>query len=232
MEGFFTSQAHEMPWIEDSDILAAAEGWGVVVESGAETGTAAMVRAMINRELGFSIIESAEVDRRFDPAPPSRIPHVQLGGPWSEVTEVRIGVNYDAPDGELLVADRDYHLVKRRFANEAGTEVILGVEFNRQLGRNGQSIQLTGKTGIWDEDDVPVELISAAANLGAAYLAATSSGAADATDMTETTTGQVKTKFGRATSFKEWDGLSARGRAAVTQAMMVLDVYRMSEVYG
>ncbi|ARU40205.1 hypothetical protein CCB80_03245 [Armatimonadetes bacterium Uphvl-Ar1] len=201
-----------MAWLEDADVLAAAEGWGVVVESGAEVGTAAMVRAMVNRELGYSIIKSAEVDRRFDPAPPSRIPHVQLGNPWSEVTEVRIGVSYDAPSGELLVADRDYHLVKRRFVDDAQTEVIVGVEFNRQLGRNGQSIQLTGKTGIWAEVDVPNELVSAGAQLGAAYLAATAASATDASDMTETTTGQVKIKFGRATSFKEWDGLTARGR--------------------
>jgi hypothetical protein len=220
-----------MPWIEDADILDMVTSWGVEVVSGSEEGTGAVAERLIERELGFKIILDADaVDRLFDPGPRARITYVQFGQTWGDIDEIAVGCDYENEDGTVLVARRDYDLMTKEMPD--GTIVNVGVTFKVGVPNIGQSIKVTGKQGIWADADVPADLVMAGKLIGAAYLAASSSAANDASDITETTTGQVRIKFGRSTSFKEWDGLTARGQSAINQAAMIIDAYAWTEIYG
>jgi hypothetical protein len=218
-----------MAWLSDAEVLSTAESWGVTITDGAESGVALLIQRQVEQIIGYPLIKvGADEDHLMMPPSPARVVAIQFPEPWASVSVVRTAVTYGST-GTLLVADQDYQLISRRLADR--TLVYTGIRFLSSVSTGPNSIKVTGRPGVWVEGSVPGDIKQAAKELGAAYLQAMGASTSDASDITETQTGQVKIKSGRAVSASAWNGLTARGKAASERAESILAAYRIAEVY-
>lgn len=217
-----------MAWLSDSDVKEILDAWGVTIGSGAETGIAALAMRQAEAELGYRVVASAQT-RYFDGPAPAREPvQITLPQPWKQVDTVTLGL-VNGADGWEAEDGADY--LQEIHVLPDGTAVVIGLSMIRGRPSGLRAVKVEGEEGVWDEGDVPLEIKQAAALLGAAYLSGTSTVANDISDIKSTTTGGVSITFGRSQSAATWNGLTARGQAAVNQAVAILGAYRIARVF-
>lgn len=216
-----------MAWLADADVVTVLARWGVTVESGATTNAGALGQRLFEQTVGYAIERTTETDKAFDPPEYPMKEPLSLRGAWAEVTDLKAFADYGVT-GTTMTEEEDWQIVTHDLPD--GTTVVRAVTLFFLPGKRRRSIQITGIRGVWLAASIPAEVKDAAAAMAAAQIAAMSESAGSTGDITEVRQGQESVKFGRSSNYAAWNGLTARGKAAMEVAKAVAESYQILEV--